>query len=431
MSCSNEKEKSSNWIKTIGSNYFDECYDIAVDEDGNTYFTGVFSNELTEQHLKSNGALDIVVGKLNEYGDIEWIKNFGGKNEDEAYSIIISNCNVYVAGYFSDEIRVCGKKYVSVGVEDAFLLKLSKDGDELSFQAFGSKGHDEAVTLQLTDNKEILVGGFFEMQLIEFPQLKSNGEIDAFIAKMDEYNKITAIKNYGGVGNDRVSCNKKDINGNFFFAGSMYVDSVQKEDNWILTIDEELTLKTSFTFGSKAYDQIHSIDVFKNNIIISGEYKNGLWRIADKQLETPYYNYSDAYFASISKNQKLNWIKTISSPKHEWAKGLCVTEENIYMASEFNDSAFVSFESDKFVHSKGLYDVYLAKIDDKGEVLANILIQGKSEEGINKLVINGKHLYACGWVYDTVYFNNQKAISKGEGDVYVWKCELDKLFKKN
>ncbi len=429
IGCNQKKIESLEWVKTIGSAYFDECYDISVDELGNTYFTGVFSDEIKGQQIKSNGALDIVIGKLNKFGDIEWIKSFGGTKDDEAYCIVTDKKNVYVSGYFSEEITTCDKKFNSIGAGDAFLLKLSKSGEEIAFHVFGSKGQDEAVTLQITDKNEVLVGGFFELELEGFPQIKSNGGVDAFIAKLGTDDKILEIKNFGGKGNDKFFCNKKTENKTSIFAGSMFCDSTQKEDNWVVTIDEQLTIKSSFTFGSKAYDQINSIDVLNDNIIVSGEYRNGEWNILGQNTQLAYRNYSDAFVASFSKNQTLNWIKTISSSKHEWAKGLCVTNGKIYASSEFNDSAFVAFENNKMFRSKGIYDVYIAELNEQGEIVNKALIQGKGEDGVNKLFIYENYFYTCGWTYDTAYFYNQKSISNGEGDLYIWKCKLNEVFK--
>ena len=432
FTCGNKTENNSKdggWVKTIGSLYFDECYDISIDKDNNIYFAGVFSHKIEDYTLQSNGALDIIIGKLFPSGEVAWVKRFGGKEDDEAYNIITTESAVYVAGYFSGELEFAGKKYISQGAGDAVLLKLSATGEELGIQVFGSTGHDEAITLQVNNKNEILVAGYFENELVEFPGVKSNGGTDGFVAKISESNKVELLKNFGGTGNDKLFCNSLTKSGTILLGGEMFVDSIQKEDNLLLELDEQLNTVSSHTFGSKAYDQVNSIGLLNEDIIVSGEYRNGDWSFGKVQKQLPYRNFSDAYIASLTKSTKeLNWIETISSPKHEWAKGMCIENNRLFISSEFNDSAYVGFENNIMLRSKGLYDVYLAELNAQGKLINKLLIVGKGEEGINKILIKNNNLYGCGWSYDTVNFKNTTAISKGEGDVYIWKTDLNNLF---
>lgn len=420
-------KEADGWMKTIGSEFFDECYDIAVDDDGNVYFAGVFSGETSNKMFKSKGALDIMIGKFDANGALIWAESLGGKDDDEAYGIAVGGDQVYVCGYFSTEMTFAGKQYVSKGEGDAFVLNYSSDGKQKSAYIIGSAGNDEATAIQMTSLGDAMITGFFEGSLDQFPQVEPQGASDIFVATINARTQALTLKAYGSAGNDGAFCACLHDD-EFIIGGSWFADSSQKEDNLVMTLNSDMELQSMFTFGSKAFDKINSIGCNKNKIFVSGEYRNGQWNYRDSSFTLPYQAESDAFIACFNTSEDMKWIHTISSKKHEWAKGMVVSEGNLYVSSEFNDTATVSFENNKQVVSKGLYDVYLAEMDESGKAMKHLLIQGAGEEGINKVIVKNNYLYACGWVYGEVNFGKHYASSSGEGDVYVWKTSLKDIF---
>ena len=98
---------------------------------------------------------------------------------------------------------------------------------------------------------------------------------------------------------------------------------------------------------------------------------------------------------------------------------MCVVDSLIYFASEVNDSAIISLDGNKLYRSAGNYDVYLGALNQKGNLVKRMLIQGKGEDGINRLTYKNNFLYFCGWVYDEISLFGKTAHSNGEGDLYI------------
>jgi hypothetical protein len=90
-----DKNGDSMWVRIYNGpgNGFDRANAIAVDDDGNTYVTGVSAGNGT--------GLDITTIKYDEDGDLEWVQRYNGANNstDEAQALTIdTRGNVYVTG---------------------------------------------------------------------------------------------------------------------------------------------------------------------------------------------------------------------------------------------------------------------------------------------------------------------------------------------
>ncbi|MEM2157376.1 MAG: hypothetical protein QXQ05_12515, partial [Candidatus Jordarchaeales archaeon] len=100
------------------------------------------------------GGLDFWVLKLDENGNIVWQKAYGGKKNDEAHSVAIDeDRNIVVAG--STETFGAGKS-------DVWVLKLNEYGDALWQRTYGGEGDDFAEDVTVDDDGNIVVVGSTE-----------------------------------------------------------------------------------------------------------------------------------------------------------------------------------------------------------------------------------------------------------------------------
>ena len=89
------------------------------------YFTGAFSGDLTfnGQSISSHGGFDGVIGKMNEQGEILWVKGFGGSKTDLGNSLTFNSQknSLVVTGGINDTFFV-NDKLVSVAAQRSVLL---------------------------------------------------------------------------------------------------------------------------------------------------------------------------------------------------------------------------------------------------------------------------------------------------------------------
>ena len=115
------------WAKNAGGNSYDEGKGIIVDENGNSYFTGLFSGTATfgPTTLTCSGVIDIFVAKMDTDGNCQWAKQAGGIGNDQGNGISIdANGNSYVTGKFRETATFGATSLTSSGNDDIFVAKL-------------------------------------------------------------------------------------------------------------------------------------------------------------------------------------------------------------------------------------------------------------------------------------------------------------------
>jgi Ca2+-binding RTX toxin-like protein len=127
------------WANRIGGIYEDTAANIATDEFGNVYTTGMFFDTIDADPgvgtftLISKGNADVFISKLNSAGNFVWAKGFGGVESDVANEIGLGSFgNVLTTGLFKGTVdfdpgpgvynQSSGGTFVN-----AFISKLTQD----------------------------------------------------------------------------------------------------------------------------------------------------------------------------------------------------------------------------------------------------------------------------------------------------------------
>src|SRR5690606_31918260 len=111
---------------------------LYVDEQGNLYITGTFSNTVDFDpgagidSLVAVKANDLYVAKYTTDGAYEWAVGMGGNNAETGYEIVADdNGNIYVTGYYSGTVDFDPSPATfpltsNLMSYDAFILKLNQ-----------------------------------------------------------------------------------------------------------------------------------------------------------------------------------------------------------------------------------------------------------------------------------------------------------------
>ncbi|MBW4563656.1 MAG: SBBP repeat-containing protein [Mojavia pulchra JT2-VF2] len=134
------------WFTQIGNFFFDESYDLAVDKDGNSYLTG-WTQGLVKESDPSRQLLkyDAWLAKVDPSGQVDWIQQFGSKNEGLEFSWAVdtdSKGNIYTTGWTTGELGTKDNKSKKSDSYDIWFSKFSPDGTQLWTKQFGSKADD-------------------------------------------------------------------------------------------------------------------------------------------------------------------------------------------------------------------------------------------------------------------------------------------------
>ena len=228
----------------LGGGERDEAYGIAVDGAGDVYLTGATQSgdfpttagALDRDYHGGEHSGDAFVSKLSASGSsLVFSTYLGGGADDAAYGIAVDGAgNVYVAG------GTCSGNFPTTsgaldrdlsGWEDAFVTKLSREGNTLVFSTYlGGSHYDYACGLAVDGAGNVYVTG--DAFSVDFPTTPGafdrdrNGPdqgYDVFISKLSPQGSALVFSTYlGGSYYDNASGIAVDDAGNVYVAGTTW-----------------------------------------------------------------------------------------------------------------------------------------------------------------------------------------------------------------
>jgi hypothetical protein len=268
------------WEKYFSGQNHDYLSATVATQEGGFLVSGTsYSSKGLDKKDNSKGGSDIWLIRLNEFGDELWQKTLGTPSDEEARAVIqTTDLGFFVAG----NVQNLSKGY---GSKDAWIIRLDKDGKELSQLILGGKGLDEVEKMIPTRDGGALLGIYSrssevrdsgvrnpETQLptgqsatstaiSQLPKASVNfGEGDYWIVKLDKNGKVEWEKNYGGKGDDHIRTLALTSNGYVIGgesrserSGNKTVGIEEGTDLWLVALNErgEEQWQKSYNFGNR------------------------------------------------------------------------------------------------------------------------------------------------------------------------------------
>lgn len=182
------------------SPFFDENYDLAVDNNGNSYLSGWTQGLAKESNPGTNFLkYDAWVSKVNTAGQIEWTQQFGSTNQGQEVAWAIdtdSKGNVYTSGWTSGALGTNDGKSSKSESRDIWLTKFSPDGTQQFAKQFGSPGDDGTYLsdMQIDAQDNIFLTGYSDNKL---GKGQKDGAYNAFVAKFDTEGTNKWVQQFG------------------------------------------------------------------------------------------------------------------------------------------------------------------------------------------------------------------------------------------
>lgn len=186
---------------------------VAVDSDGGIYVVGTSAGSLGHQ-LNVASEQDVFLTKFDTEGNVVFSRLLGVADSAEAYDIKVdSQDNVIIAGTTANALSEAD---AVDGGNDAFVVKISKRGDEVFRYQLDTFADTNAFALAVDSNDDIYVGG--STAAISF----SNGTTsptDALVLKLDgTTGALTDSNVFGTSGSDAIKALAVDTNDDLIIA---------------------------------------------------------------------------------------------------------------------------------------------------------------------------------------------------------------------
>ncbi|WP_412850604.1 T9SS type A sorting domain-containing protein [Chryseobacterium sp. PMSZPI] len=243
------------WEKYFSGQNHDYLSATVTTQDGGFLLAGSsYSGKELDKKEDSKGGSDIWLIRINEFGDELWQKTLGTSADEEARAVIqTTDQGFFVAGNVQNSPKGYGSK-------DVLIIRLDKDGKELSQLIFGGKNLDEVEKMIPTKDGGALLGIYSRSNSGGTKKTENFGEGDYLVVKLDKNGKVEWEKNFGGKGDDHIRTLALTSNGYIIGgesrserSGNKMVGVEEGTDLWLIALNNngEEQWQKSYNLGNR------------------------------------------------------------------------------------------------------------------------------------------------------------------------------------
>ncbi|REC51576.1 MULTISPECIES: T9SS type A sorting domain-containing protein [Chryseobacterium] len=264
------------WEKYFSGKNHDFLSATVNTQEGGFLLAGTsYSGKGLDKKDDSKGGSDFWLIRINEFGDKLWQKTIGETSDEEARAVIQTmDFGFFVAGNVQNSPRGYGSK-------DVLVVRLDKNGKELSQLILGGKGLEEVEKMIPTKDGGALLGIYSRSGALvgsgkteagsKAKQTENYGEGDYWIIKLSKDGKVEWEKNYGGKGDDHLRTLALTSTGYLIGgesrserSGNKSVGIEEGTDLWLLSLNEKGEEIWQKSYNFKNRDVLMGMSVIHN-----------------------------------------------------------------------------------------------------------------------------------------------------------------------
>ncbi|MFH6988500.1 T9SS type A sorting domain-containing protein [Flavobacterium collinsii] len=407
------------WEKSYGGQHADYLFDAQPTADYGFILGGSSLSDKTGNKADDNhGDLDYWVWKMNEKGDLDWQKSFGGSGFDLLQSIKNTKDGGFILAGTSSSGSGFQKGEDCKGLTDFWVIKLDASGGEQWQRTIGGNGQDELLCAFQTKDGGYILGGSSSSNPPSISNIKpdeksiattkadlynkserSRGNMDYWVVKLDKKGNIEWQKTYGGQYADLLRSMEQTTDNGYILAGySNSPISGDKTDGnkgigdyWIIKINDVGEIQWQNTYGADGDDQVYVIHQTSDEGYIVGGNSNSTNALTT--MGGIVSNGTDYWILKLDKEGSIDWSKTYDFGKIDILTSLVENKDHTYLIAGYakteanrsvinNVAKAAGISTDK----DGINDYIALKIDDKGEELWSKTVGSSGEDILRKLI---------------------------------------------
>lgn len=408
------------WEKSYGGTHADYLFDAQPTADYGFILAGSsLSNKTGNKTDDNQGDLDYWIWKMDEKGDLDWQKSFGGSGFDLLQSIKNTRDGGFILAGTSNSGTGFQKKEDCKGITDYWVIKLDATGGEQWQRTIGGSGQDELLCAFQTKDGGYILGGSSssgppvisntkadgkslsttKADLFNKSE-KSRGNMDYWIVKLDKQGDIEWQKTYGGQYADILRSMEQTTDNGYILAGysnspisgDKTVNNKGVGDFWIIKISEKGEIQWQNAYGAEGDDQPYVIhQTIDGGYIVGG---NSNSKNALTTMGGIVSNGTDYWVLKLDQDGAVLWSKTYDFGKVDILTSLVENRDQTYLIGGYAQGenrrpregivgkamSMVNKEKD------GINDYIALKIDEKGEEIWSKTVGSAGEDILRKLV---------------------------------------------
>ena len=393
------------WEKSYGGKHAEYLFDAQPTADYGFILAGSsISGKTGNKEDANKGDLDYWIWKMDEKGDLDWQKSFGGSGVDLLQSIRLTSDGGYILAGISDSKKGLDKHDDAKGNDDFWIIKLDAKGNELWQKTIGGSGQEKLHSITLTADGGYLLGGSSSSYKSEntsgvadlFGKSENTrGNLDYWVVKLKKDGTIEWQKTLGGKYADELKSVTVLENGNYLLGGTSNspISGDKTEGNlgindfWLLQLDTTGNVVWQQTIGGEQDDNLFALTATKDGgFIVGGNSNSGTSNTKTKGSEKG----SDFWVLKFDKDANILWQEVYNYGERDVLTSIIENEDGTcliggYAQSEANtNNALLS--KVKKGDKDGINDYIALKISAKGEEIWSQTVGSKGEEVMKKLL---------------------------------------------
>jgi hypothetical protein len=456
----NAQNYKLDWANQIGGIDYQAGESIATDASGNVYTTGWFQGTTDFDpgsgiyNLTSSGNFDIYISKLDPSGNFLWAQRFGGPDDDRGNSITIdASGNIYSTGFYRGvvdfDFGAGTSNLTSAGGPDVFILKLSNSGNLIWVKGFGGASEEFGNSIAVDASGNVYTTGSF-LFIPDFDpgagvfNLNAQGNIDAFICKLDALGNFVFAKQLGGAAFASGFSLSIDASGNIYttgyFSGTLDFDpgastfnltsAGGNTDIFISKLDASGNFIWAKQLGGADDESGLSVAVDANGSVYTTGYFRGS---VDFDPGAGTFNLTsagtnDIYINKLDALGNYVWTKQIGGSNSDIANSIYVdASNNIYITGSY--AGTVDFDPGTGIYNLVNSGGFISKLNASGNFVSAWKLGGPGfAEGSTLILDAFGNVLTTGLFFTTGDFDPrtcvQNLVSLGSADAFVHKMSV-------
>ncbi|UPT71582.1 MAG: T9SS type A sorting domain-containing protein [Flavobacterium sp. JAD_PAG50586_2] len=434
------------WEKSYGGKHGDYLFDAIPTPDYGFILAGSSLSKKSGNKTEDNrGDLDYWVWKMDEKGELDWQKSFGGTGQDMLFTVLLTNDGGYFLAGSSESDEGLDKKEKSRGDSDFWIIKLNAKGGEEWQKTIGGRGQDELSCIVKTKDGGFVLGGSSSSAISGEKAKDGYGGLDYWVLKIDSKGVVTWQQTFGGNYNDELHSMCLTEDGGFLLGGSSnsadtgtkIQKNIGESDYWVIKLDKDGNEQWQKTVGGSGDDQLYIVHTTADgNYILAGNSssESGNDKRSSNQSGT------DFWVLKLDKDtREVLWQETYNIAKTDILTSLVENKDKTILLGGYAQGEVVKKkeargkkqEAKGDVKMKSGTDDYVAiKINAKGEELWRRNVGSDGQDILQRVIETRDGGYLMAGTSKTVLnadggikATGDKSTGKGSTDFWVVKLK--------